>query len=77
MAQSLVQRDYYDVDQVTALIGMSKPFCYKLIQKLNKELEAKGCITFAGRVPKRYLQERLYCGSDMVLETGGETRAVL
>ena len=77
MAQSLVQRDYYDVDQVTALIGMSKSFCYKLVQNLNKELKEKGCITFPGRVPKKYLQERLYCGSEIVLEEGGENGAVL
>lgn len=31
MAQSLIERDYYNVDDVTELIGMSKPFCYKLI----------------------------------------------
>ena len=77
MAQSLVQRDYYDVDQVTDLIGMSKSFCYKLVQQLNKELKEKGCITFPGKVPKKYLRERLYCGSEIVLETGGENDAVL
>lgn len=70
MAQSLVQRDYYNVDQVTEIIGMSKPFCYKLVQKLNKELEAKGHITFPGKVPKKYLEERLYCGSEAI--SGGE-----
>lgn len=57
MAQTtLVQRDYYDVDEVTELIGMSKSFCYKLVQNLNKELKEKGCIVFPGKVPKKYLQ---------------------
>lgn len=45
MAQTLIQREYYTVQQVTELIGMSESFCYKLVQKLNKELESKGCIT--------------------------------
>lgn len=76
MAQSLVQRDYYTVRQVTELIGMSESFCYKLVQKLNKELENKGCITFPGRVPKRYLQERLYCGNEIDFENGGGKSAI-
>lgn len=72
MAQTtLVQRDYYDVDEVTELIGMSKSFCYKLVQNLNKELKEKGCIVFPGKVPKKYLQERLYCGQDLI-NAGGE-----
>lgn len=66
MAQSLVQREYYTVDEVTEILGMSQPFCYKLVQQLNKELQAKGFITFAGKVPKKYLKERLYCGSEML-----------
>ena len=76
MAQSLVQRDYYTVRQVTELIGMSESFCYKLVQKLNKELENKGCITFPGRVPKRYLQESLYCGNEIDFENGGDENAI-
>ncbi len=68
---SLVERDYYDVDEVTELIGMSKSFCYKLVQTLNKELKEKGCIVFPGKVPKKYLCERLYCGQDLI-KTGGE-----
>lgn len=68
MAQTLIQREYYTVQQVTELIGMSKSFCYKLVQKLNKELENKGCITFPGKIPIKYLQERLYGGNEMDLQ---------
>lgn len=72
MAQSLIERDYYNVDDVTELIGMSKPFCYKLIQTLNGELKAKGCITFPGKVPKKYLEERLYCGKEALNSSGSK-----
>lgn len=61
-AGTLIDREYYTVDEVTALIGMSKSFCYKLVQRLNAELEEMGKITFPGLVPKIYLHERLYCG---------------
>lgn len=64
MARSLVEREYYNVDEVTELLGMSKSFCYKLVQNLNGELKAKGCIIFPGKVPKKYLEERLYRGKE-------------
>jgi hypothetical protein len=34
---------------------------YKIIRQLNEELKKQGKITNAGRVSRRYLEERLYC----------------
>jgi predicted transcriptional regulator len=48
------------VDEVAEELGVSKPYAYKLVQKLNEELKRKNYITISGRVSKQYFQERIY-----------------
>ena len=43
------------------LLGVSVSHAYKIMRELNAELERRGKITNAGRVSRRYLEERLYC----------------
>lgn len=52
---------YMRAEDVAALLDISKSKAYKIMQQLNKELEAKGKITVSGRVSRRYIMERLYC----------------
>ena len=40
--------------------GVSKPFAYKLVRQMNDELNAKGYLTVAGRVSRKYYEERFY-----------------
>ncbi len=49
------------VTEVASMLDCSESHAYKIIQKLNKELEAKGAITITGRISRKYLMERLYC----------------
>ncbi len=49
--------------EVAQELEVSVPYAYKLIKKLNKELEEKGFITISGRVNRHYFYERLYNGS--------------
>ena len=39
---------------------ISVPYAYKIIKKLNAELDAKGYITITGRVNREYFNERVY-----------------
>lgn len=48
------------VDEVAAELGVSKPYAYKLIRKLNEELAQTGCITIAGRVDRKFFYEKFY-----------------
>ena len=48
------------VDEVAKELGVSKPYAYKLVQKLNDELKRKGFITISGRVSRQYFQEKIY-----------------
>lgn len=49
------------VDEVAELMGISESCAYKIMRKLNKELEQQGKITTSGRVSRKYLLERVYC----------------
>jgi hypothetical protein len=46
--------------EVVQDLGVSKPFAYKLVRQMNEELEAKGFITIAGRVSRKYYEEKFY-----------------
>ena len=48
------------VEEVAEALDVSKPYAYKLMQQLNKELKEKGFITITGRIDRRYFQERFY-----------------
>lgn len=45
---------------VAKILGMSKPYCYKVIKKLNNELEQEGYMTVSGKVSKAYFEEKFY-----------------
>lgn len=46
--------------EVAADYGISEGMAYRIIRRLNSELEEKGYITVAGRVSRRYYEERTY-----------------
>lgn len=52
---------FIKTDEIAAELGISKPYAYKLIRKLNEELSAKGFITISGRVSRKYFEEKIYC----------------
>ena len=49
---------FIGASEVKEIVGCSKSRAYQFIQQMNKELEAKGLLTFPGRVPRRYVFER-------------------
>ena len=55
-----MENKFIRADEVADELGVSKPYAYKLIRRLNKELKHKGFITIAGRVNRQYFNERLY-----------------
>lgn len=52
----------YHVDEVVEMLGVSKGHAYKIIKRLNDELKRQGYITVAGRIPKKYFNEKYYGG---------------
>ena len=43
---------FIKADEVAEELGISKPYAYRIIRRLNEELREKGMITIAGRVDR-------------------------
>lgn len=56
------KQQFYNIKDVMSIIHMGETTSKKLIRKLNAELEAKGFITFRGRVSAKYFNERMGFG---------------
>lgn len=60
------QKVFITVDEVAEQVNVSKSFAYKIIRTLNHELKAKGYITIAGRVSRKFFEERIYGMNSML-----------
>ena len=59
------QQSFMRVEEVAKELGVSKSYAYKIVQKLNAELRAKGYLTISGRVSRKYFLEKLcYDGAE-------------
>ena len=47
-------------EEVAGVLGISKPYAYKLVREMNEELKKKGFLTIPGRVSRRYFEEKFY-----------------
>jgi len=56
----MAEKRFMRVSDVADTLEVSIPYAYKLIRKLNGELKKMGCITIAGRIDRKYFQERFY-----------------
>ncbi len=56
----MADKMFMRVEEVAEEMGVSIPYAYKLIRKLNKELQATGCITIAGRIDRKFFHEKFY-----------------
>lgn len=59
--QEPAEPKFMRVDEVAELLEISESHAYKIMRRLNRELEQKGKITTSGRISRRYLLERVYC----------------
>lgn len=51
---------FINVSEVAEVLGISKSAAYKIVRELNTELRNKGFVTIAGRVSRKYFNERFY-----------------
>ena len=61
--KSMASNTFMRVDEVAEMLGISKSYAYKIVQKLNAELKDKGFLTIAGRVNKQYFMEKTCYGT--------------
>lgn len=51
---------FITTQELAEMLGISKPYAYKLIKQMNNELCDKGFITISGKVSRRYFEEKFY-----------------
>ena len=56
----LVGQEFYTAQEVATMLGVSKTSAYRVIKRLNAELDKKGYITITGKISKRYFLEKSY-----------------
>ena len=56
---------FLSAQEVADMLNISKPYAYKIINRLNRELEDRNFITIPGRVSKKYFEEKFY-GIDII-----------
>ena len=58
--ETIISPSYYTVRDVMEILGIGQSKAYGIIRKLNKELNEMGKITVAGKVSKKYFDEKIY-----------------
>ena len=53
--------NYYDSKDIGRILSVSRAIAYRIIKKLNSELNKQGYITISGKIPKEYFNARFYC----------------
>ena len=53
---------YLSAADVAEYMDISVPTAYKIIRRLNDELSAGGYLVVAGRVSRRYFEQKIYGG---------------
>lgn len=51
---------FYTAKDVSSTMGISEASAYRMIRKLNKELTDQGKVVVAGKISKRYFDEKSY-----------------
>ena len=51
---------FIKAEEIAKELGVSKPYAYKLIRKLNEELKNRGFITISGKVSRQFFEEKVY-----------------
>ena len=55
-----MEKRFLNASDIAEILDISKGHAYKLMRQLNTELEEKGYLVIAGKVPAKYFQERCY-----------------
>ncbi len=51
---------FYNAKDVSEILGVSVTSAYRVIKRLNEELEAKGYLFIRGKISKKFFDQKLY-----------------
>lgn len=55
-----MENTFLTAKEVSIILKISLATAYRIIKKLNKELEEKGKIVLPGKISKKYFEEKMY-----------------
>lgn len=56
------EKRFLNASEVATYMSVSVPMAYKIIRQLNDELKGMGFITVAGKVSRKYFEDKVYGG---------------
>ena len=62
-------RTMMNAQQVSEYLGVSVSYAYKIIDRLNRELEKAGFLTIHGKVDSLYLSRRFFPSAEQIQTT--------
>jgi len=74
MEEVALEKRTYGAEEVARQLGVSRAYAYKVIRRLNAELEAAGRLTIPGKVSAAYFDERYFGGAPSGTEGGADVR---
>lgn len=57
---------FLNANEVAEDLDVSRSTAYRVIKRLNNELNGRGFLTVAGKVSKKYFAERVYAGEELM-----------
>ena len=51
---------FIKAEEIATELGVSNPYAYKLIRKLNEDLKNRGFITISGKVSRQFFKDKIY-----------------
>ena len=57
------EKRFLSASDVAGYMDISVPMAYKVIRRLNDELEAKGYLIIHGKISRAYFEEKVYGAS--------------
>ena len=54
------EKMFLRAEDVAKIMEVSVPYAYKLIRRMNRELEDKGCFVMSGRIDSKFFFDHFY-----------------
>ena len=61
-----MRAQFITANEVAEIMGISRTKAYQIVRSLNRELKEMGYITIAGRVSRKFFEERIYGMSNVL-----------
>lgn len=55
-----IDKKFLNAADVSEYMSISIPMAYKIIRRLNDELNAQGYLTISGKISRQYFEQKVY-----------------